>query len=87
MREFVPTYEAAEADPYPPIECVVCEYTFHKHAVEDPATGHVAQVETLDRAMRDKAKEKLVDEFVDNVVANGYALRPAHRKILIERNN
>lgn len=82
MREFVPTYEAAEADPYPPIECVVCEYEFHKHAEENPETGHVRQVETLDRELRDSAREAAVQEFVSHVAANGYALRPSHRKYL-----
>jgi len=84
MRDFVPTYEAAESDPYPPVECVACGYEFSTHREENPETGQISKVETLDRRLRDRAREAMVEEFVRGVAVNGYALRPEHRRYLGE---
>lgn len=81
-REFAPAYRAAPNDPYPPIECVVCDYEFHKTPIEDPETGVVKLVDTLSRELRDQARDASMEDMSMMVAHSGYNLRPTDKKIL-----
>lgn len=77
----MPVADAAAGDPYPPIECIECEYVFSTSTVEDLHGGAPETIDTVDREIRDASRHAMIREFSMSV-AHNFRLRSIDRKIL-----
>lgn len=83
-REFLPTPEAAENDPYPPVECVFCGYTYTIVEIDNNDGKPPIRKHALDHNIHDRGKREFLARFVSGIVGSGQVLRRKDKELILD---